>query len=216
MVLLRKPADGSGAEEMLYTFSDRRNINVSDWTSDGGHIIYAHAGDVFALPLTGTEATRKPVAMAATMANEFGASVSPNRRWIAYISNESSRQEVYVQPFAPSADASSGGGGKWTVSRGTLGLIRWRNDSRELVFLGPDGQLMSVQVDASPVFKPGAPQALFQLPRAFLVQAGNPGALADTARDLQRLLLAMPSESSRRQELSVVLNWPHITSSSDR
>jgi len=94
------------------------------------------------------------------------------------------------------------------VSKGSSGLVRWRADSNELVFLNLDGELMSVDVTSTPVFKAGAPKALFQLPRGFLVQAGNPGALADTARDLQRLLVAVPSESGRRQELSVVLNWP--------
>ena len=44
--------------------------------------------------------------------------------------------------------------------------------------------------------------------RSFIVQAGNPGALADATRDLQRLIVAVPSAASQRQELSVVLNWP--------
>jgi hypothetical protein len=89
-----------------------------------------------------------------------------------------------------------------------MGLARWRSDSRELMFLNADGALTTVSVAAAPAFKAGAPQVLAALPRSFLVQAGNPGALADASRDLQRLLLAIPSETSRRQELSVVLNWP--------
>jgi eukaryotic-like serine/threonine-protein kinase len=204
-VVYRKSADGAGAEEELVTLPERRNINMSDWTSDGAFLIYSFGGDVFALPVTSSD--RKPIPIAATKASEFGASVSPNRRWIAYISNESSRQEVYVQPFTPGSPGTPVG--KWLVSRGTTGLIRWRADSGELVFLSPDGELMSVDVTAAPVFKASAPKALFQMPRPFLVQAGNPGALADTSRDLQRLILAVPSESSRRQELSVVINWPN-------
>jgi hypothetical protein len=87
-------------------------------------------------------------------------------------------------------------------------MVRWRADSGELVFLSPEGELMSVDVTSTPVFKASPAKPLFQLPRAFLVQAGNPGALADASRDLKRLIVAVPSESSRRQELSVVLNWP--------
>ena len=204
MVLMRKSADGAGAEEALYNLPDRRVINISDWTSDGAFLIYAYGGDVFALPITGPD--RTPIPIAATMANEFGASVSPNRRWIAYVSNESSRPEVYVQPFNPGAQGTAGG--KWLVSRGSAGLIRWRADSGELIYLDGGGDLMSVDVTSTPAFKASAPKKLFSMPRAFLVQAGNPGALADTTRDLQRLLVAMPSETSRRQELSVVLNWP--------
>jgi hypothetical protein len=68
--------------------------------------------------------------------------------------------------------------------------------------------LMSVDVTSTPVFKASAPRALFQFPRTFIVQAGNPGALADASRDLQRLIVSLPSAASQRQELSVVLNWP--------
>jgi hypothetical protein len=204
LVILRKSADGAGAEEELATLERRGNLNMSDWTSDGAFLIYALGGDVFALPVTGPE--RKPMPIAATMASEFGGVVSPNRRWIAYVSNETKRQEVYVQPFNPGGQAAAGV--KWLVSNtGTSGLIRWRADSGELVFLSPDGELMSVDVTSTPVFKATAPKALFQMPRPFLVQAGTPGALADPLRDLTRFLVAMPSESSRRQELSVVLNW---------
>ena len=203
LVILQKSADGAGAEEELVTLSGRRNLNMSDWTSDGAFLIYSWGGDVFALPVTGPE--RKPIPIATTMASEFGAAVSPNRRWIAYVSNETQRQEVYVQPFSPGSQTS---GVKWLVSNnGTSGLVRWRADSGELVFLSPEGDLMSVTVTSTPVFKASAPKALFQMPQLFLVQAGTPGALADTSRDLQRLIVAVPSESSRRQELSVVLNW---------
>jgi hypothetical protein len=95
------------------------------------------------------------------------------------------------------------------VSSGSLGMVRWRADSGELVFLNTEGALVSVDVTSVPVFKATAPRVLAQMPRSFLIQAGNPGALADATRDLQRLLLAVPSEASRRQELSVVLNWPN-------
>jgi len=177
---------------------------MSDWTSDGAFLIYAWGGDVFALPVTGPD--RKPIPIAATPATEFGGAVSPNRRWIAYVSNETKRQEVYVQPFMPGSAGAPAG--KWLVSNnGTSGFVRWRADSSELVFLNGDGALASVKVTSAPVFKASAPQVIFQMPRPFLVQAGTPGALADASRDLTRFIVAMPSESSRRQELSVVLNW---------
>jgi len=206
LVILRKSADGAGPEEELLTLPGRqgRNLNMSDWTSDGAFLIYAWGGDVFALPVTGPD--RKPIPIAATPATEFGGAVSPNRRWIAYVSNETKRQEVYVQPFMPGSAGAPAG--KWLVSNnGTSGFVRWRADSSELVFLNGDGALASVKVTSAPVFKASAPQVIFQMPRPFLVQAGTPGALADASRDLTRFIVAMPSESSRRQELSVVLNW---------
>jgi Tol biopolymer transport system component len=211
MALYRRAADGSGGEELLYTLPERRNVNVSDWSNDGRHLIYSYSGDVFALPVgAGTDEKRQPVAVAATMAAETGATLSPNGRWIAYMSNETSRQELYVQPFAPGTQAagpSLPGGAKWLISRGTMGLARWRADSQELIFLNADGALVTVDVTSAPAFKASAPRVLAQLPRNFLAQAGNPGALADATEDLTRLLLAVPSEAGRRQELSVVLNW---------
>jgi Tol biopolymer transport system component len=211
--LYRKPADGSGNDELLYTFASGPpgNIIVSDWSSDGRFLIYAFGGDVFALPIgEGTDASRQPIPVVQTPAVEFGPDLSPDSRWIVYISNESGRQELYVQPFAPAAQGAGGTpvAGKWMVSSGgTLGLARWRRDGRELMFVGADGSLLAIDVTATPVFKASAPRALFQLPRPFLVQTGNPGTLADITGDGQRLLLALPSEQSTRPELSVVLNW---------
>jgi predicted Ser/Thr protein kinase len=213
-VLYRKPADGSGGEELLYRYAKNTvNVQVSDWTPHHGQmLVYSRGGDVFALPVgPASSAGREPVPVIQSPATEFGASVSPDGRWIAYISNESGRQEIYVQPFVPTpqtaADAASRP--KWLISRGSAGMVRWRNDSRELVFAGPDGALMSVDVSGTPSFKATAPRALFQFPRSFIVQGANPGALADATRDLDRLIVALPSEAGRRQELSVVLNWPN-------
>ena len=86
-------------------------------------------------------------------------------------------------------------------------MARLRSDSRELIFMGGDGSVVSVDVTGAPVFKAGAPQTLFQLPRLFTAQLATPGALADATRDLKRLIVAVPSEADRRQALSVVLNW---------
>jgi hypothetical protein len=212
-VLFRKPADGSGGEEVLYRYQKNTvNIQMSDWTP-GQMLVFSRGGDVFALPVgPDSAASREPIPVVQSPATEFGASVSPDGRWIAYVSNESGRQEIYVQPFvvtAPAADAPSRP--KWLVSRGSVGMARWRSDSRELIFLGADGSVVSVDITGTPVFKASAPQALFQLPRSFTAQLGTPGALADATRDLQRLIVAVPSEAGRRQSLSVVLNWQNAT-----
>ena len=208
----RKPADGSGDDELLYQFdTPQGGIILSDWSATG-YLVTALGGDIFALPIgPGTDASRKLIPVVQTMAREFGPDLSPDGRWLAYISDETGRQELYVRPFAP-AGGSDGAAtpitGKWMVSKsGTLGLARWRQDSKELLFVDADGNLMSVDVAASPVFKSGIPQKLFALPRPFLTQTPQPGTLADVASDGQRLLLAMPSDESTRPELSVVLNW---------
>ena len=212
-VLFRKPADGSGGEEVLYRYAKNTvNIQMSDWTPHHGEmLVFSRGGDVFALPVgLNSSASREPVAVVHGPATEFGASVSPDGQWIAYLSNETGRQEVYVRPFSvdpkSAADASRP---KWLVSRGSAGMVRWRADSGELIFAGADGALMSVDVTAAPSFKATAPRALFQFPRSFVSQGANPGALADATHDLTRLIVAIPSATAQRQQLAVVLNWPN-------
>ena len=90
------------------------------------------------------------------------------------------------------------------VSRGALGLVRWRADGKELLYVGPDGGLMAVGLSGGAVFQPSPPQLLFKLPPEFLRLSGN---LADVSRDNQKILLSMPAGEGARQALSVVLNW---------
>jgi eukaryotic-like serine/threonine-protein kinase len=135
--------------------------------------------------------------------NKAGAYLSPDSRWLAYLSNESGREEMYVQ----GANLLPANGGKWMVSKGSLGLARWRADGKELLYLGADGELMAVALATGTIFQPSPPQLLFKLPPEFLRLASNPGALADVTRDNQKILLSLPVEQSGRQALSVVLHW---------
>jgi len=83
--------------------------------------------------------------------------VSPDGRWIAYTSNLSGRNEVYVQRFPLSGErvqqiSNNGGAPK-----------RWRRDGRELFYISPDEKLMAVEIKTSPRFEAGSPTQLFQL-----------------------------------------------------
>jgi hypothetical protein len=211
----RKPANGAGGDELLYQFPDKRtgNVILSDWSRDG-FLVIAQGGDIFALPVgPGSDNQRRPIPVVQTPAREFGPDLSPDSRWLAYISDETGRQELFVQPFAPDAQRAGGtaSAGKWLVStNGTLGLARWRADARELRFVDGDGRLRSVDVTPGAVFNGSAPRELFALPRPFLAQTGNPGTLADVSPDGARVLLAMPSEEATRPELTVIMNWAQL------
>jgi hypothetical protein len=80
--------------------------------------------------------------------------LSPDGRWMAYTSNESGRNEVYVQPFP-------GPGGKWQTSRDGGAWPTWRADGRELYFVAADRKLMAVDVKAGDAFEAGDPRPLF-------------------------------------------------------
>ncbi|HET9361511.1 MAG TPA: hypothetical protein VFO58_17285, partial [Vicinamibacterales bacterium] len=84
-----------------------------------------------------------------------------------------------MQPFAPGAPGAKGQpvSGKWMVSsNGTLGMARWRADGRELIFLGTDGGVMSLDIAEGPVFQASAPRLLFRLPLVLLTMTTQPGA----------------------------------------
>jgi Tol biopolymer transport system component len=199
----QKAANGAGNEELLYQSSDGCP-NLSDWSHDGRFIVYSLNRDLWALPVgPGTGADRKPIPLIQSPENKFGAYLSPDGRWVAYLSNESGSPELYVQ----GVNLSSPNGGKWMVSKGALGLVRWRADGKELLYLGRDGGLMAAALTGGSVFQPSPPQMLFKLPPEFLRLPVFPGVLADVSRDNQKILLSIPAQDGARQALSVVLNW---------
>jgi Tol biopolymer transport system component len=133
----------------------------------------------------------KQVLLLGTQFNEGLGSFSPDGRWIAYLSNESGRTEVYVRPFAagPSGPPSLGAG-KWQVSKdgaasaANMGPPRWRNDGKEIIFMDPNNAMVSVEVNGSGTgFQIGSPKPLFTAP------TNNGG---DWTSDHKRLLLTTP------------------------
>jgi eukaryotic-like serine/threonine-protein kinase len=199
--IYQKAANGSGNDELLYKFQSEAPQALTDWSHDGKFLIYAVQGsagareDIWALPLAPDgEGNRRPFPVVNTPANENGAYLSPDGRWIAYISNESGRQEIYVRGLnlAAGAAGSPPVTGKWMVSNGTLGMARWRADGKELLFLSADGAVMAVDVGAGPAFQASAPVLLFKLPLEFVSLSVNPGVLADVTRDHKRFLVSMP------------------------
>jgi hypothetical protein len=129
-----------------------------------------------------------------TKFQEVGNRLSPDSKWMAYGSDESGHQEVYVQTF-PITDR------KWPVSRGGGSGPQWRRDGRELFYLAADRKLMAVDVQTVPGFSLGVPRALFQtdLPPPPL------GGYAPS-RDGQRFLMASFVDRGTAT-IVVVLNW---------
>lgn len=109
--------------------------------------------DLEVLPLIGE---RKPFPFVKGDFDEAIGRFSPDGRWVAYRSNETGRNEVYVQPFP-------GPGGKLQVSTNGGTQPRWRSDGKELFYLAPDAKLVAVPVRVSgSTFEAGVPIALFQ------------------------------------------------------
>jgi len=113
--------------------------------------------DLWALPLDGE---RQPVAVAQTAFEESEGRFSPDGRWIAYQSNDTGRNEIYVQPFPFVA------GGKVRVSTSGGTLPRWRADGRELFYRsGTDVMAVAVASSRGVTLETGTPARLFSLPQ---------------------------------------------------
>jgi Tol biopolymer transport system component len=187
--------NGTGADELLLAGPGNFTMTPSSWSADGRFIAYTTRGsNVWILPLFGD---RKPFALAETPFTEGSAVFSPDRRWIAYTSNEGGQPDIYVQPFP-------GPGGKFQVSRdgGTHPL--WRADGKELFHIGADGTMTAVSMDAARSLEAGRPQALFPTSISIL----TPNQAYAVTKDGQRFLVnARSGEASNAAPLTVVLNW---------
>ena len=163
--LYQKPSSGGSAEDLLV--ESPQNKVATDWSADGRFILYQSIDpqtnwDLWVLPLDGD---RKPWMFLKTSFDERNGQFSPDRRWVAYMSNESGRQEIYIRPFAaPAASgaAANPAAGQWQVSTAGGIFPRWRPDGKELYYIGPNGEMMAAPITAAgTALAPGAPVSLF-------------------------------------------------------
>jgi Tol biopolymer transport system component len=206
--IYQKTSNLAGEDELLYKSSDDKV--PTNWSPDGRFLLYFNPvppSRLWLLPLGGS-ADRKPILVERSEFSQAVGRISPDGRWIAYISNESGRDQIYVRPL----DVSSATGttaangtpvtGKWMVSKdgGTNPL--WRHDGKELFYLSSaGGAAMAVEVNTSGVFQAGVPKVLFNVP---------PGVLFwDVSADGKRFLMAAPSAASpaAQPKFTVTLNW---------
>jgi len=155
-----KAADGSGEIEPL-TDGDTPEFPTS-WSPDGKVLFYARgprrsrgAGelgnmDIWALSLEGKREARPWLT---TPFHEFAPFISPDGRWMAYTSNESGRNEIYVRPYP-------GPGGQTKISSEGGSEPAWSPDGREIFYRSSDS-FMAVPVRTSPDFSAGQAQPLF-------------------------------------------------------
>jgi Tol biopolymer transport system component len=210
--LYLKDANGSSKEELLLGSGNSKS--PSDWSRDGRYLIYTESGpksqgDIWYLldPLS-QSSKPKPVKFQGTEAKESQGQLSPDGRWLAYASDETGNQEIYVRPF-PS------GPGRWKISagRGSNREPRWRRDGKELFFLEfmqPNIRLTAVPVQSGIPgdFRAGAAQALFEFRALGTIIAANIF-LYSPSPDGQRFLVNVETREDA-PTLNVVTNWEKI------
>jgi eukaryotic-like serine/threonine-protein kinase len=192
--LYRRPTHGGGSEEPFLEGEGQRIAD--DWSPDGRFVALEFREpkgerrvSLSILSLTGdgklTTFFRRGI-------NNGESRFSPDGRWLAYSSDESGKNEIYLAPFP-------GPGAKWQVSTGGGSQPRWRRDGKELFYLSADLRLMSVEIRTTgATLDPGAPTVLFEphpLPTSY-----------DAAADGQRFLI-VSSGIEQSPPITLVQNW---------
>jgi Tol biopolymer transport system component/predicted Ser/Thr protein kinase len=198
-------ADGSGGLERLTTSENGQA--PSSWSPDGQLLAFTELNpttgwDIWVLRLGDPSASsgqvRKAQPFLRTPFIEGAPRFSPDGRWLAYVSDESGRYEIYVQPYP-------GPGGKRQISTDGGAEPVWNRNGREL-FYRSENKMMAVDIATQPSFVAGKPRKLFEgpyLPTAATIQN------YDVSPDGQRFLMLKSGEQAQAAltQINVVLNW---------
>jgi Tol biopolymer transport system component len=210
--LFRRPSNGTGTAEKLYADASAAANWPTSWSPDGKTLLFHNVdvdpktrSDIFALPIEpAQQGELKPRVFLQTPFVERHAKFSPDGKWVAYVSDESSQPEVYVLPYP-------GPGGKRQVSVGGGWFPRWRRDGRELFFASRDGVLMAAEVSVrNGSFEVGPVKRLFA---GLNTQRGY---LYDVSADGQKVIVPMQGGGDNEggapatPPLTLVENWPAL------
>jgi Tol biopolymer transport system component len=196
--IFEKAATGVGAAREFYRLPPGDNIGPAG-CSRGGLMACLSLGaatrwDVWMVPLNDTT---KAAPFLNSQFSEREAAISPDGRWVAYVSNESGQQEVYVQGYP-------GPSGKWQVSTHGGRDPQWGADGRQLYYLSSEGAMMSVPVEPRPSFQVGMPARLFPASPP----SDDPGGRCfAVSADGRRFLILRPTRASSLPATLVVMNW---------
>jgi len=198
----QKGVNDNDVKDDPHSKRESSQIFLEDWSSDGKFIVYRKIGDkpsfdLWLLPMTGVP---QPKLYLRTQFDTRSAKVSPDGRWLAYRSNESGRNEIYVQSFPEP-------GRRFMVSNRGGTLPRWQRNGQELYYVAADDKLMVVRVQTGANFAPGAPEALFDLGSCGL---SNIRYVYDVSDDGQKFLIIRPLEDSSSRPLTVAHNWTEL------
>jgi serine/threonine protein kinase len=193
----KKATNGVGQDEVVD--QDGLIKRPTGWSPDGRFIVEETnaatktRGDIWLALASPANGNEKPHPYLQTEFSEGIGKVSPNGKWLAYRSDETKRNEIYIMTF-PSP------GGKWQISTSGGSYPVWSRDGKQLFYVGND-KMMVVDIrgtGANP--EPGVPQPLFDV----RLRPTNPG--FDVAKD-GRFLIPTAMEQASAAPIIVVVNW---------
>jgi Tol biopolymer transport system component len=147
----RVSTTGAGGDQLVFRSASAESVFATDWSSSGGVLFHSYPrSNISLLPLG---PGRTPTVLVESPFTDWLATFSPDGRWIAYMSDESGTEEVYVRDLPGTV--------RHRISASTGAQPRWRRDGRELFFLSAGNKLVSVAVNTRSGFVASAPQPLF-------------------------------------------------------
>jgi serine/threonine-protein kinase len=201
--LYRAAVDGSGEHGAVYTDSAIKNAH--SWLPDGtGLIFQSQPGfesdfDIWLLPM---EDGVSPRPLVEGPGNEVHPSLSPDGRWLLYESDETGRNEVYVQSF-PNVDD-----GKWAVSNRGGVMPYWAHGGGEIFYVDAEGRMTAATVETEPAFRVTERTILFEMPLDILFRQTEQYTLYEVAPDDDRFLMIRNAGTVEPDmELIFVQNW---------
>ncbi len=203
--IYRKAADGTGDAEPIVSTIFEESTAPRSFSPDGAELVVeqcqAQNCDLYLLSLTDGE-TLRPLLQ--ENYSEHQPAISPDGKWLAYVSLETAREEIYVRPFPNVQDR------KWPISLEGGVAPRWGPSGRELFYRSGDAVIV-VTIDTESGFSVGNPTTLFS--RSLYSGAGNVmgGPIYDISPDGQRFLMMrieeLSDQDSSETKLHVVENW---------
>jgi Tol biopolymer transport system component len=198
--IFQKSVGGTATEQLLH-HSELSKV-VEDWSSDGRYVLFADENastkfDIKVLPLFGD---RKPIPYLQTEFNEAHSRFSPDGKWIAYVSDETGRPEIYVDRFPIST------GDRRQISTAGGDQPLWRADQKELFYIAGDRKLMAVELLMGKSLEIGSSNPLFLTrftPNSF---PGGEAHQYDATADGQRFVVSNVN-NDYASLINVVLNW---------
>lgn len=197
--LWTKRADGS-AQAVLQVHM-ARDIGAGLWSRDGKWLVVRSSvnveggGDIYAMR-PGVDSA--PMPLLTTKFAELAPTLSPDGHWMAYVSDESGRREIYVVPFPAVSSA------KWPVSTQGGQEPLWSHNGKEIFYRDGAGNLVSVAVKTSPTFSAGATTTLFAV-RDFIATGNQRG--YDVTADDKRFVFVRSIGGAIPDKVVVVENW---------
>ncbi|MCB0833347.1 MAG: protein kinase [Bacteroidetes bacterium] len=196
--LFEKSATGAGNEQPLYESDEQKN--PTDWSPDGNYILYdvqsdnTKGSDIGLLSLSNAGQFSKSSTFLAEPFNELDAVFSPDGRWVAYTSDESGQEEVYVRPFP-------GPGGKWQVSTDGGKLPRWPRYGKELYYFSRNTIMAATLIPEATSIKVSSIRPVFK------IRPITTGTIYDITSDGKQFVINTRIDPTDTSPITMVLNW---------